>query len=136
MQLARCFGAEVTGVCSTTNLEMVESLGAAKVIDYTKEDFTLSGSDETYDVIFDAVRKISSSQGKKALKENGLFLSASSSTSERTEDLLFLKDLLEAGEIRPVVDRCYPLEKAVEAHRYVEKGHKKGNVVITMVQDN
>ncbi|HSG16003.1 MAG TPA: NAD(P)-dependent alcohol dehydrogenase [Anaerolineae bacterium] len=136
VQLARCFGAEVTGVCSTTNLEMVESLGAAKVIDYTKEDFTLSGSDETYDVIFDAVRKISSSQGKKALKENGLFLSASSSTSERTEDLLFLKDLLEAGEIRPVVDRCYPLEKAVEAHRYVEKGHKKGNVVITMVQDN
>ena len=134
LQLARHFGAEVTGVCSTANLEMVRSLGAAKVIDYTKEDFTQSG--ETYDVVFDAVRKISSSQGKKVLKENGLYLSASSSTSERAEDLLFLKELLEAEEIRPVVDRGYPLEQIAEAHRYVEKGHKKGNVVITVAEDN
>ena len=130
VQLARHFGAEVTGVCSTTNLKMVQALGANKVIDYTKEDFTENG--QIYDVIFVAVGKNSSSHSKRSLKKKGLYISVHSSTHLKTKDLIFLKELAETGKIRPVIDRCYSLEQIAEAHRYVETGHKKGNVVITL----
>jgi NADPH:quinone reductase-like Zn-dependent oxidoreductase len=131
VQLAKYFGAEVTGVCSTANLEMVRALGADQVVDYTQEDFTQSG--ETYDVVFDAVRKLSPAQGKRALKEKGVYLSVASPTKEKAENLVYLKGLIEEGKIRPVIDRRYPLEQMAEAHRYVDQGHKKGNVVITVV---
>lgn len=131
VQLASYFGAEVTGVCSTSNLEWVKAMGADKVIDYTKENFTQNGV--TYDVIFDAVGKLPSSQGKRSLKEKGIFLSVlSSSGKQTTDDLAFLKELIEVGEVKSVIDRCYSLDQIVEAHKYVEKGHKKGNVVITV----
>jgi len=157
VQIAKYFGAEVTGVCSTTNLEMVKSLGADKIIDYTKDGFTKSG--QTYNIIFDTVGKISFSQCRSSLTQKGIFLEAgiglgilpqvlwTSITGgkkakiaatglrppqERTKDLLFLKELMEVGNIKPVIDRSYPLEWIDEAHSYVDKGHKKGNVVITL----
>ncbi len=130
LQLAKYWGAEVTGVSSTSNLEWVKDLGADHMIDYKREDFTQSG--ETYDVIFDAVRKISSSQSKGSLKETGVFLSVSSSTKENAENLVFLRELIEADEIKPVIDKTFLFEEMVEAHKYVDTGRKKGNVVITL----
>jgi NADPH:quinone reductase-like Zn-dependent oxidoreductase len=130
VQLARHFGAKVTGVCSTTNLELVKSIGADTVVDYTKEDFTKRG--ERYDIVFDAAGKATESQCRKVMAPDGRFVSVfeQEHAKVRTEDLIFLKELVEVGKVKPVIDRCYPLEQIVEAHRYVDKGHKKGNVVI------
>jgi NADPH:quinone reductase-like Zn-dependent oxidoreductase len=135
VQIAKHFGANVTGVCSTTNLELVKSLGANEVIDYTQEGYTKKG--ELYDFIFDAVGKRKSSKFKvhckKALIPNGKYISVDNGTPGiNIEYLILLKELIETGKIKPVIDRCYPLEQIVEAHRYVDKGHKKGNVVITV----
>jgi len=139
VQLARnVFGAEVTGVCSTANLEMVRALGADKVIDYTTTDFTKNN--ETYDVIFDAVGKLSHSRVKRSLTKTGryfnVFTSSGSSMKIHIADLVTLKEYIEAGKLRSIIDRRYQLEEIVEAHRYVDKGHKKGNVVITVVSNN
>jgi len=135
VQIAKHFGAIVTGVCSTTNLELVKSLGADEVIDYTKEELMKSG--EHYDLIFDAVGKRKSSKFKlmckKELTPNGKYISVDDGTPKiDIEYLLLLKELIEIGKIKPVIDRSYPLEQIVEAHRYVDLGHKKGNVTITM----
>ena len=133
IQLAKYFGAEVNGVCSTANVALVKSLGAGKVIDYTQEDFTAMGL--TYDAIFDAVGKTSAAQAKKSLKPTGIYIDVHAvQGSETIEDLTFLKELVETGAIRPVIDRCYPLEQMVEAHHYVDMEHKKGNVAITVAR--
>ncbi len=157
VQLAKYYGADVTGVCSTTNLEWVKSLGADQVIDYTQEDFTKNS--KTYDIIFDTVGKRSFSDCKGSLTDKGIYLATAPTpeimfqaiwtaksgskkvkfaatglrpSSEKIKYLVFLSELIEAGKIIPVIDRCYPLEQIADAHRYVETGHKKGNVVITV----
>ena len=157
VQLARYYGAKVTGVCSAANLDMVRALGAEQVIDYTREDFTETGT--TYDIIFDTVGKISYSKCKGSLTGDGIYLATVPTPVmmlqvlwparsggkkakfvaaglrpawEKIKDLVFLTKLIEEGKMKPVIDRCYPLEQIVEAHRYVEQGHKKGNVVITV----
>ena len=131
VQLARHFGAEVTGVCSTANVAMVKSLGADRVIDYTKGDF--STQLEQYDTIFDTVGKFPKSLQANALALNGQFVTiAKLDTKQTAEELSSIKELVEAGAVKAVIDRCYPLEQMVEAHRYVEAGHKKGNVIITV----
>ena len=126
------FGAEVTGVCSTANLELVRSLGAPQVVDYTQQDF--SATEERFDIVFDAVGKASPAQARKVLRQGGSYLNVhtASDGSDSVENLRFLKELIEAGKLRPVIDRRYALEEIVEAHRYVDQGHKKGNVVITV----
>lgn len=127
VQIAKYFGAEVTGVCSTTNVEMVKSLGADFVIDYTKEDFT--EGDKKYDLIFDAVGLSSKSKCQKALTANGRYI-VTTGPDPKLGELIFLKEIIEEGKLRSVIDRSYSLDEVVEAHRYVEKGHKKGNVIV------
>jgi NADPH:quinone reductase-like Zn-dependent oxidoreductase len=137
VQLAsRHLGADVTGVCSTANLELVELLGAHHLLDYTRPGFSLDSA--AYDVVFDAVGKLAPAQGKQALKPGGVYLNvhADSDGGNKLANLLMLKELIEAGQLKPAIDRVYPLEQIVEAHRYVEQGHKKGNVVITVLQSD
>lgn len=130
VQLAKHFGAEVCGVCSTANLEMVKSLGADSVIDYTRED--LSKHENQFDLVYDAVDKLPARKGKKLLADKGKYVKVGTDSKITIEDFYFLKDLVEEGKLKIIIDRTYPLEEIVEAHRYVEKGHKKGHVVITV----
>ena len=125
------YEAEVTGVCSTENIDLVKSIGANYVIDYTQEDFKQTG--QTYDVIFDAVGKISRSKVKDILSEKSIYLTVQTTTKETIQYLLILKDLFEKGKIKPVIDKRFPLDQTADAHRYVETGRKKGNVVITVI---
>jgi NADPH:quinone reductase-like Zn-dependent oxidoreductase len=135
VQIAKNLGAEVTGVCSTENLELVKSLGAEKVVDYTKGDPIERGT--LYDVIFDAVGKTSYSHYRESLTPNGAYVTvAKGVVKERAEDLVFLGELMKAGKMKPVIDKRYSFDQIAEAHRYVERGHKKGNVVITVEQRN
>jgi NADPH:quinone reductase-like Zn-dependent oxidoreductase len=138
VQLARHFGAEVTGVCSTRNLELVKSLGADKVVDYTKEDFR--DSSERYDLVFDTIGKmmsyLSGSDFKRVLAPNGTFVTVEMSRKDQPADLVTLKELIEAGKLKPVIDRRYPMAEIAEAHRYAETGRKKGHVVITVDHGN
>ena len=125
----------MTGVCSTANLELVKSLGADQVINYTKDDF--SARAERYDLIFDAVAKFPKAKYSKVLKPTGAYVTmARLDSKESMENLLFVTELIEAGKLKAVIDRCYPLEQMVEAHRYVDAGHKRGNVVISVSQNN
>ena len=134
VQIAKHYGAEVTGVCSTANLELVKSLGADQVVDYTREDVV--ANDERYDIVFDAVGKLAKAKAKQVLAPGGRHVSVRGSAKLVHEEIETLKTLLEAGAIRVVIDRCYPFEQIPEAHRYVEQGHKKGNVVINVAQHN
>ncbi len=140
VQLAKYFGTDVTGVCSTTNLELVKSLGADKVLDYTKEDFTLKGG--SFDLIFDAVPYFAANRWKikrrckKALSANGIYISIDDGLPRSTfKDFIFLKELAESGDLKPVIDKVCQLEEMPQSHRYVEKGHKKGNLVISIKHD-
>jgi NADPH:quinone reductase-like Zn-dependent oxidoreductase len=135
IQLAKYFGAEVTGVCSTANLDLVKSLGADHVIDYTRED--VSKREERYDIIFDTVAKFPKSQYAKLLAPNAAYVTiAKLDTKENIDNLIFVKELIEAGKIKAIIDRCCPLEEMIEAHRYVDRGHKRGNVVIRVKHDD
>ena len=133
VQIARHFGARVTGVCSTKNINLVHSIGANTVLDYTRGE--LARHEEHYDVVFDAVSKLPVAQGKRLLNKTGIYLDVHTASSgrEKIEDLEHLKQLVENGALKPVIDQCYPLDQIVEAHRYVEQGHKRGNVAITIV---
>lgn len=134
VQLAKYFGAEVTAVCSTANLELANSLGADKVIDYTVEDFTQNA--EQYDIIFDAVGKTSINNCKKVLAPKGKFVTVRKGDGMRyAKHLNLLKELIEAGKLKPVIDRVYHFEQMIDAHHYVEKGHKKGNVAIKLTHN-
>jgi NADPH:quinone reductase-like Zn-dependent oxidoreductase len=129
VQIAKYYGAEVTGVCSSVNVDLVKSLGANHVIDYTKEGFTDIG--ERYDLVFDAIGNSSKSKCEKILTSNGEYIGTNGPEPD-LKDLIFLKELVEARKLKTVIDRRYPLEEIIEAHRYVEKGHKKGNVIINV----
>lgn len=132
VQIAAFMGADVTGVCSTSNVQLVYSLGARRVVDYSKDDFTKTN--ESYDLVFDAVGKITRKHAMKILKPTGRYVSVvhSGNAQEKLADLVYLNDLIVAGKFMPVIDRYYPFEQIVDAHRYVDQGHKKGNVVITV----